>query len=274
MPAMKQNLHTHTTFCDGKDTPEQLVLAAIEKGLSAIGFSGHSYNPYSVMFAGKADRTKEYQQHIRMLQQKYRGKIDIYCGLEVEAVALPEMTGYDFLIGSAHYFYIDNECIGFDRSPETVQQIIGTYFNGSSLEYARRYFETLVKLPQYGKFDILAHFDIHAKNNERIAMFDENDPKYLSLGFDAIDALAGKIPFFEVNTGSMARGYRSKPYPAPAFIRRLNEKGFGAVITSDCHDAKYLDYGFDTACALLAECGFREYFVLTDAGFQAVPLEV
>ncbi len=274
MSTMKQNLHTHTTFCDGKNTPEQLIRAAIAKGFSSIGFSGHSYNPHSLMFAGNVDRTKEYQQHIRMLQQKYKGIIDVYCGLEIEAAAVPELSGYDFLIGSVHYFPVDNKCIGFDRSPEAVREIVDTYFNGSGLAYARRYFETLVKLPQYGQFDILGHFDIHAKNNEYLQIFDENDSEYISMGYDAIDALAGKIPFFEVNTGGMARGCRSIPYPAPAFIRRMKEKGFGAVITTDCHDAKYLDYGFDTACALLKECGFREYYVFTERGFRALPLEV
>ena len=43
----RQNLHTHTTFCDGKDTPEELVEAAIAKGFDSIGFSGHSYMYYS-----------------------------------------------------------------------------------------------------------------------------------------------------------------------------------------------------------------------------------
>ena len=30
---MKTNYHTHTTWCDGKDSPETVVLAAIEKGV-------------------------------------------------------------------------------------------------------------------------------------------------------------------------------------------------------------------------------------------------
>lgn len=273
MAKMKQNLHTHSTFCDGRDTPEQMVLAALEKGFTSIGFSGHSYNPYSLISAGKPDRTKAYQQHIRMLQEKYKGQIDIFCGLEVEAVAVPELTGYDYLLGAVHYFEIGEECIGFDRSAEEVQAIVDTYFDGSGLKYARRYFETLSKLPEKGNFDILAHFDIQAKNNEKLGLFDESDPKYLSLGFDAIDALVEKIPFFEVNTGGMSRGYRTIPYPIPAFVRRLKEKGFGAVITSDCHDARCLEHGFTTACALLRECGFREYYVLTDSGFRAVALE-
>ena len=37
----KQNLHTHSSYCDGKDTPEELVLYAISAGFSSIGFSGH-----------------------------------------------------------------------------------------------------------------------------------------------------------------------------------------------------------------------------------------
>ena len=42
---MKTNYHTHTTWCDGKDTPEAVVVAAIEKGFYAIGFSSHAMLP-------------------------------------------------------------------------------------------------------------------------------------------------------------------------------------------------------------------------------------
>ena len=37
------DLHVHTNYCDGKNTPEEMVLAAIEKGMECIGFSVHSY---------------------------------------------------------------------------------------------------------------------------------------------------------------------------------------------------------------------------------------
>jgi len=39
----KQNLHIHTTYADGKDTPEQMILTAIERDFDSIGFSEHSY---------------------------------------------------------------------------------------------------------------------------------------------------------------------------------------------------------------------------------------
>ena len=41
-----QNLHQHTNFCDGRDSIEEVVLTAIEKGFTGIGFSSHSHTPY------------------------------------------------------------------------------------------------------------------------------------------------------------------------------------------------------------------------------------
>ena len=40
---IKQNLHTHSTYCDGNDRPEEMILTAIDKGFDSVGFSGHSY---------------------------------------------------------------------------------------------------------------------------------------------------------------------------------------------------------------------------------------
>ena len=54
---MKQNLHIHTTYSDGKDSPEEIILKAIEKGFDCIVFSEHTYNAHSVypyyMIVGK-----------------------------------------------------------------------------------------------------------------------------------------------------------------------------------------------------------------------------
>ena len=104
-------------------------------------------------------------------------------------------------------------------------------------------------------------------------LFDMEDPAYLRAGLEAIDALTGKIPFFEVNTGAISRGYRTAPYPAPAFLRAFRERGFGAVITSDCHNAQFLDCGFADAVQLLRSCGFKERYILTKDGFKPIPLD-
>lgn len=37
------NLHTHTKYCDGKNTVEENIQYAIDKELISLGFSGHSH---------------------------------------------------------------------------------------------------------------------------------------------------------------------------------------------------------------------------------------
>ncbi len=267
-----QNLHTHSVFCDGKDTPEEMILEAIAKGFDSLGFSGHSYMSFSSLCAGKPDRTEEYKREIAWLKDKYADQLGIFCGLEVEILSTPDMTGYDYLIGSAHYFHIDGEYVGFDRDEQTVRSLIQRYFDGDAEKYARAYYELLATLPKYGVFDIIGHFDLIAKHAEIPGFLDVESPQYLRYAFDAIDALRGKIPFFEVNTGAMARGYRSSPYPAKPILKRLLECGFLPIISSDCHDKRMLDCAFDDCVALLRESGAKERYILTETGFCAVAL--
>ena len=56
---LKTNYHTHSTFCDGKDTPEEMVKTAIEKGFDVIGFSGHGYVKDS-SYAMTRENTEKY----------------------------------------------------------------------------------------------------------------------------------------------------------------------------------------------------------------------
>ena len=79
-----QNLHTHSTYCDGKDTPEQMLLSAMAQGFGSLGFSGHSYNPYSNYAGFSLEKEQLYKKEILRLKEKYAGKFPIYLGLEVE----------------------------------------------------------------------------------------------------------------------------------------------------------------------------------------------
>ena len=54
-----QNLHTHTNYCDGIDTPTEMIEAAIAKGFGGIGFSGHSYMFYSPSHSMSLEGTEE-----------------------------------------------------------------------------------------------------------------------------------------------------------------------------------------------------------------------
>ncbi len=267
-----QNLHTHTCYCDGRDTPEEMVITAIEKGFDSLGFSGHSYMHFAPDISMSLSGTEAYRAEIARLKEKYKEQIAIFCGLEFELYSEISQSGYDYLIGSAHYFKIDGEYVDFDRDAKTVRQLIDCYFEGNGMKYAKAYYELLAGLPQYGDFDIIGHFDLIAKHTEHSDFFDMENQAYLGYAFDAVDALQGKIPFFEVNTGAIARGYRTAPYPHIPILKRLLERGFLPIISSDCHDRNKLDCAFEYCTQLLEACGAKEKIILTKHGFQPVSL--
>ena len=73
------DLHMHTTFSDGENTPEEMVLEAIRLGLDTVGISDHSSgDPCGMTLAQSAG----YRAEIARLKEKYAGRIRILCGLE------------------------------------------------------------------------------------------------------------------------------------------------------------------------------------------------
>ena len=271
--AIKQNLHIHSTYADGKDTPEEMIIEAIKRGFDSIGFSEHSYNEFSQYpYQMSISDMEKYKKEIQFLKNKYKDKIDVFCGLELEIFSNVPTDGFDYLIGSVHYLDCNGTVLGFDSDLAKTLDYINGNFGGKGILFAKKYFETVVRLPEKAKIDILGHFDIVTKNNENGKFIDVNSKEYLHSGMEAIHALRGKIPFFEVNTGAIARGYRTSPYPQMEFLKEFKNCGFGAVITSDCHDKNFVDCFYDEAECLLTSAGFKSKWILTENGFKEVAL--
>lgn len=228
----KQNLHTHTKYCDGLDTPEELIIEAINKGFNSIGFSGHSFtyfNPKS--YAMTKDNELKYKQEIRELQKKYKGIIDVYLGLELERYSDVDISEYDYIIGSVHYIFQNNMYLGVDYSAQKTKEIIEKYFNNDGLLFAKAYYETVFELSQCKKIDIIGHFDLVTKHLEKENLFDTDSSKYKSYALESLHAIAKYCKIFEVNTGAIARGYRTTPYPSPFIMRELYNIGCNVVLT-------------------------------------------
>ncbi|MBQ8740493.1 MAG: histidinol-phosphatase [Clostridia bacterium] len=269
----KQNLHIHTTYADGKDKPEEMVAEAIRRGFDSIGFSEHSYMSFSSYpYQMTVKDMDNYKTEIRALKSKYKGLIDIFCGMELEMYSDVPTDGFDYIIGSVHYLDFNGNILGFDRGLEETLEYVNINFGGNGLNFAKKYFETIARLPEKNSPDIIGHFDLVTKNNEKGKFIDVSSREYLNSGFEAIHALKGKIPFFEVNTGAISRGYRTSPYPQMEFLKEFNRLGFGVVITSDCHDKNFIDCFYEEAENLIAEAGFKSKWILTDNGFKEVGL--
>ena len=43
MTHYKECFHSHTYYCDGKNSPEEMVQSAVDNNFTALGFSGHAY---------------------------------------------------------------------------------------------------------------------------------------------------------------------------------------------------------------------------------------
>jgi histidinol-phosphatase (PHP family) len=261
-------------YCDGIDTLEEMIPAAIEKGFHSVGFSGHSYMHYSLEYGMSLEGTKVYQKEIAMLKKQYANLIDIYCGCELDLYSEVDLDGFDYIIGSFHYFKRDGEYIGFDRSKDQVADVIRRHFDGDGMKYAKAYYEEIIKLADIPQIDIVGHFDLVTKHKESAPFFDADSAEYRKYALEALDVLAKKFPLFELNSGAIPRGYRTTPYLDTFLLKELKKRGCGIVISSDCHNSKYLDCHFKESKKILKACGFEEHYVLKDTGFQAVPISV
>ena len=68
----------------------------------------------------------------------------------------------------------------------------------------------------------------------------------------------GRTPIFEINTGAMAKGYRTTPYPSQETLGIIREMGGRIVINSDCHRAELLDYCLEEAERYALSAGFKK----------------
>ncbi len=268
----KQNLHTHTVLCDGKDTHEELIKKAISLGFDSLGFSPHSYMSFSSSPSLLPQNEEKYKNEIKKLKEKYRDKIEIFCGLEFEMYSECDLLDFDYVIGSTHYFKIGDEYIGYDRDAKTVKNIIDTYFSGDGMRFAKAYYENMCILKDKWNFDIIGHFDLITKNCELASFFDEDSKEYRSYAFEALHTLKEKFDVFEINTGAIARGYRKTPYPAPFILKEMKNIGCKMIISSDCHDKEFLNIHFKECIDLMKECGFKEVYKLTKNGFEATKI--
>ena len=268
---MLQNLHTHTTLCDGKSTPEEMLEKAIELGFDSIGFSAHAKTPYSDDWQLHITY-EEYVNKIKELKRNYAEKIEIFVGMELDYYSkdfLPK-EALDYTIGSVHMAERDGIMVDFDINPETVKEKIETLYGGDSLEYARSYYENVVKMACEVDYDVVGHFDLLTKFSEKYPkLIDIESNAYKNLALEALHEVRRKKYLFEVNTGAIGRGYRSSPYPAPFILQELRALDAGIILSSDCHNESFLNVYFDEAREYIKACGFDSLYYLTNSGFIA-----
>ncbi len=267
---MLSNYHTHSKYCDGKNTLEEVTQAAIAQGVKSLGFSSHAPVPYAVLWCMKLDALPVYLKEIDDLQEKYKGQIQLYRSLEIDFV--PEVMGpaddlfskLDYRIGSVHFvdcidentpFEIDGSFAGFEQGLKAV-------FRDEIKKCIKRYFELTKLMLQNSTPDILGHMDKINIQNEVANYYATDETWYLKEVEEVLQLAKERDVIVEVNTRGIYRKKTTMTYPEPKILSMVREKQIPVTINSDAHMANEVTREFDYARNLLKDLGITSTWAL------------
>lgn len=243
---MEYNYHTHTARCrHASGTAEEYIENAIRNGIKYMGFSDHvplkfpdgSESGYRV----PTSQGKEYCDEIRALAEKYKDKIDIRIGFEMEHYPLyfNEMLqnaidyGAEYLILGQHFTGDDNGD-GFYSGQEN-----------ENSEELKKYTELIISAMQSGVYTYLAHPDLFNYEGDMDLYWDE-------MRKICVASRKYNVPL-EINF----LGIRdNRKYPREKFWEIAGEEQSPVTFGFDAHDAKA---AYDGESLKVAEEMVRKY---------------
>jgi histidinol-phosphatase (PHP family) len=277
------NLHTHSSFCDGKGDPEEYVLAAMNRGFHTLGFSSHAPVPFKNTFAIKGEEELQaYCAKIRKLQEKYRDRITIFLGLELDYIEgisgdfreIKERCGLDYTIGSVHLVRNGSrEGLWFIDGPkvDSYDQGLKDVFSGDIKKAIAAYYEQVNRMILTRQPDILGHFDkIKMHNNDRY--FREDEPWYRELVMDLLETIKKSGIIVEVNTRGIYKKRCKDLYPGLWILRIMKESKIPVTISTDAHHPSEIDGYYDETIQILKQEGFRSLVCLNTGRWEEVPV--
>ncbi|MFA7637308.1 MAG: histidinol-phosphatase [Monoglobales bacterium] len=237
--------HVHTCYCHGENTPEEMVISAINMGMKEIGLLAHSDTFFDDSYCLPHRKYTDFIDEITRLKEKFSGKIKISCGVEQDYYSTVSTDGFDYVIGSVHYLEKAGKYYPLDFSIDHFADMVKECYNGDFYLLAEDYFDKVSLVAEKTGADIIGHLDLITKFNEQTPLFDDQNERYLAAAKKCIDVL---IPYgkpFEINTGAISRGYRTTPYPSSVMIDYIKEKSGKLILSSDAHNRENIAYQFD-----------------------------
>ena len=279
------NYHTHSDYCDGKNTLEEMVQAGIAVGLTSLGVSSHFPLPFSNDWTMKPEELENYLDEVKNLKEKYASAIELYCGMEIDYfvdrqdisdLAKSVLPRLDYTIMSIHtlgkttgdrVFYID-------ESRQNFEQGIDKYYQGDAQAFIKEYYQGIEMMVKIFEPDILGHIDLIKKYNQKQYFFDENDLWYQESVCSCLDGIAKTKTLIEINTGANMRVPGVGRYPSDWMIPEMKKRNIPITIGGDSHCVEGIVYEYNQAEACLAECGYYEYWILKKGQWEAQSLGV
>lgn len=257
----KTDYHIHTTFSDGKALPEDYISAAIQAGLSEIGFSEHlSLFRENQDWVMNPDNAPEFVNHIENLKKnsnkiivKTGMEVDFFPGKEKEIELFLDRFDLDYRIGSVHY--LGEKTV--DLGPE--------FYEGKTIDTLfESYFEHVMAAASSGLFDIIGHCDLIRIYGYKPSA--DPEPLYRKLA----GIMKKNNVAFELNTNG-----RNRPmadfYPDRRFLNVFRQENVPVCVNSDSHMPSRVGQYFDEAYDLLRLAGYTEMAVFTGRRREMMP---
>ncbi len=262
------NLHTHTTFSDGKGTVRENIESAIQKNMLSLGFSDHSFTACDTSYCMKLEDYEKYCAEVKALGEEYKEQLPVFVGIEKDYYSDIDRSMFDYVIASVHYIVKNGVCYPIDHSPKQQEDCRDEVFGGNILDMAKCYYEMVAEHAAACKPDVIGHFDVLNK----FSIMPEESDEYIRITEEALRETFKHCKRFEVNTGGISRGWRTTPYPSFNLLTLLRELGGEILINSDSHHPDNLDFFFNESVQIIKKAGFESYSVLTPNGFEKIKI--
>lgn len=264
------DFHTHTNYCDGANTAEEMLKTAISMGLKVYGFSSHSHLKYDESWNMSHASQEDYVKEVLLLKEKYKDKIEVLLGTEYDLLSDNDLSKFDYVIGSCHSIIKDGVYLSVDHSEQTFVECVNGSYDGDYFGFVRDYYELMSTAAKRPEFTFYGHFDLISKFNVGYKHFDEDDKRYKEPMYRAVEILAKSGKPLELNT-KLTFGNTQTPIPsAKKWLSALCELGGSIIINSDAHSTARIGDKFDLAKALAVSAGFKSSLILTSSGFEEI----
>lgn len=273
------NYHAHSDFCHGKGTLEDYIKASLASGMKSIGFSSHAPLPFETSWAMPEDQFTNYLNEITALRKKYKKKIQLYAGLELDYI--PGLVGpadestiqlsLDYTVGSVHFIdqFPDGTHFEADGSRRIFINGINQIFFGDVKILVKRYFELVREMLIKSKPTILGHLDKIKMHNHASIIFSENESWYREEILHTLDVLAASKVILEVNTRGLYKKKCDETYPSSWVLKEALKNNIPITVSSDAHHPREVAGYFESAISMLREIGYRHIHQLWNGIWEA-----
>jgi len=278
------NFHSHCTFCDGRNNPEDFIKFAVARNFRAYGFSSHSPLPFETFWNMSACDMDEYLNEITRIKEKYEDLIEIYLGMEIDYLdetynaSIPYFRALplDYRIGSIHFIpwqrpLSEANTVCIDGSFAAFKQSVEEHFQGDVWLLTEAFFRQSMQMVETGGIDIIGHLDKIYMNSSRYPEFDIHLSRYQQLLEEYIVLIAEKGLIVEINTKNYTRKHQTFPHIEAMQI--LYKHRIPVMVNSDCHSPDLVNDGREQTLALLKETGFRTTRELVNGVWQDITID-